>query len=513
VNWSLPRTQHRPPRVLAVAAATAAAFAVVPLFYIAIRASEGGLSGIKTELWRRQTGQLLVRSLTLAGAVTISCALIGTSCAWIVARSDLPGRRFLAVALAAPLSIPTYVAAYTWLSISGISGFTGSFLVLTTCCYPYVYLPVLSAFTGIDARQEEVARSLGANRRAVFRRVTLPLLRSSITSGSLLVALYVLSDFGAVSLMRFDVFTTSIFLSYRGSFDRTPAAILGCLLAVATIAIVALEARSRRESGPRTARGAARQPNPSPLGRWSMAAWGLMALVVVTSLAVPLVTLAKWALDSPDAGVSFVDLRNAIVDTLGVSLGGALFTTLLALPVGLLAARYRTRFVRVVESASYLGHALPGLVIALALVFFGVRVATPIYQRLPMLIIGYAVLFLPLAVGSARTSIAQAPVAFDEVARSLGNRPPSVIRRVLMPITAPGIGAGAALVFLACVKELPATLLLRPTGLETLASRLWTETAVADYGRAAPYAIAIVLVASIPTFLLTTLSTRPVDRR
>jgi iron(III) transport system permease protein len=499
--------------VLAFAAATAAAFAVVPLVYIVIRASEGGFDAIRSELWRRQTAQLLGRSLTLAVTVTAASAVIGTTCAWIVARSNLRGRRYLAVALAAPLSIPTYVAAYTWLSTAGFSGFTGSFIVLTTCCYPYVYLPVLSAFTGIDSRQEEVARSLGANQFEVFRRVTLPLLRSSITSGSLLVALYVLSDFGAVSLMRYDVFTTSIFLSYRGSFDRTPAAILGCLLAVATVAIVAIEARARREAGSRTARGAARQPSPTILGRWSLPAGLVLAFVIITSLGVPLLTLTRWALDSPDAGVSFVDLRTAMFDTLGVSLAGALFTTLLALPVGLLAARYRNRFVRIVESACYLGHALPGLVIALALVFFGVRVATPIYQRLPMLIIGYAVLFLPLAVGSARTSIAQAPVAFDEVARSLGNRPPSVIRRVVLPITAPGIGAGAALVFLACVKELPATLLLRPTGLDTLASRLWTETSVADYGRAAPYAIAIVLVASMPTFVLTTLSTRSVDRK
>ena len=499
-------TRTGAPLALLVPAVAAAGIALIPLVYIVVRASEAGLDGVRREIVSTRTLHLLSRSLTLAVSVTLASAVIGTSCAFLVTRTDVRGRAVLAVAFAAPLAIPTYVAAYTWLAATGVSGFRGSFLVLTTCCYPYVYLPVRAAISGLDARQQEVARSLGVGALSTLWRVTLPQLRSAIGSGSLLVALYVLSDFGAVSLMRHDVFTTSIFLSYQGSFDRTPAAILGCLLVSVTGLLVWTEARVRREGVDRSAKGAASRAPKIKLGRWSLPGWVFAGSVVGLSLGVPMVTLASWLADSPANPVSFDSLRSTVWSTIGVSMLGAVFTISLAIPVAVLVSRYRSRLARGIEAASYIGHALPGVVIALSLVFFGVRFATPIYQRLPLLIGGYGVLFLPLAVASVRSSLANAPIALDDVGRSLGVNPTAIVRRVLLPIAAPGVGAGAALAFLTCIKELPATLLLRPNGLETLATRLWTETSVADYGRAAPYAIAIVAVASVPTLLLTSLS-------
>ncbi|HSK26878.1 MAG TPA: ABC transporter permease subunit, partial [Jiangellales bacterium] len=196
----------------------------------------------------------------------------------------------------------------------------------------------------------------------------------------------------------------------------------------------------------------------------------------------------------------------AATSTVSVSALGALLTVALAVPVGVLAVRYRGRLVSGIEQASYAGHALPGIVVALALVFFAVRYAFPVYQRTPVLVLAYAVLFLPAAVGAVRASVALSPPALEEVARSLGRTPLQALREVTMRVAAPGVAAGAVLVFLTCMKELPATLLLRPTGMDTLATELWSRTTVGAYAAAAPYAALLVLLAAVPTFLLTTRS-------
>jgi iron(III) transport system permease protein len=185
-----------------------------------------------------------------------------------------------------------------------------------------------------------------------------------------------------------------------------------------------------------------------------------------------------------------------------VSLLGALVTTALAIPVGVIAARHRGRLPRLVEQATYAGHALPGIVVALAMVFLAVRYLPVIYQRTPLLIAAYAVLFLPAAMGAVRASVVQSPVVLEDVARSLGRGPVGVLRDVTLPLAAPGILAGAVLVFLTCMKELPATLLLRPTETQTLATELWTRTDVGQYAAAAPYAALLIALAAVPTLFV-----------
>jgi iron(III) transport system permease protein len=155
-----------------------------------------------------------------------------------------------------------------------------------------------------------------------------------------------------------------------------------------------------------------------------------------------------------------------------------------------------------VEAATFAGHALPGIVVALSLVFFGVRLVPALYQEVPLLVLAYVVLFLPAAVAAVRSSVALSPPRLEEVARSLGQRPVDVLRRVTVPLAAPGVAAGAALVMLTAMKELPATLLLRPTGVDTLATQLWTQTGNAAFAAAAPYAALLVLLAAVPTALL-----------
>nr|BFE50079.1 hypothetical protein GCM10017745_35060 [Saccharothrix mutabilis subsp. capreolus] len=278
---------------------------------------------------------------------------------------------------------------------------------------------------------EEVARSLGRGRLWTFLSVTLRQVRPAATAGGLLVALYVLSDFGAVSLMRYEAFTLGIYTSYRATFDRTPAAVLGCVLVVLAIALTIGERRARGAVATREHRAAIMVP----LGRIKVPAFvGLLGLVAV-SLGTPVFSLGWWL--AAGRSVFSGDLAATTVNTISVSALGALLTIVLALPVGVLAARHRGPLVRGVELASFAGHALPGITVGLALVFFGIRFAPGLYQTTPMLAFAYAVLFLPLAVGAVRTAVAHAPPVLEDVARSLGKGRAETRLRVTVPLAAP----------------------------------------------------------------------------
>ena len=499
-----PARRQRVPPVLLLPACLAAAVALLPLTYLAVRATERGLGTLAEVLLRERTALLVLRSLALAGAVTVICLVLGISLAGLVVRTRLPGRRAWSVLVALPLAVPSYVAAFAWLSLfPRFGGFLGSTLVLSLVCFPYVYLPVAAALERIDPAHEEVSRSLGLGPVRTFLAVTVRQVRPAAAGGGLLVALYVLSDFGAVAILRYDVFTRVIYTSYRSSFDPTPAAILGCLLVAITVLIVWGENRSRGRAGyARLGSGAARGRPRVSLGAWRLPALAWCVLVSALALGVPLVAMAYWLTRGSSAGVDAAEIGAAAGATLGVSGLGALAAVALALPVGVIAARYRGRTPRLLEQAAYAGHALPGIVVALSLVFLAVRYARPVYQEVPVLVVAYAVLFLPAAVAAVRASVAQSPPALEEVARSLGRTPAAVLRTVTVPLAGPGVAAGAALVFLTCMKELPATLLLRPTGMETLATELWNRTEIGAYAGAAPYAAALMLLAALPTFLL-----------
>ncbi|HVE99597.1 MAG TPA: iron ABC transporter permease [Mycobacteriales bacterium] len=456
-------------------------------------------------LLRQRTAALLARSVLLAVTVTAAAVVLGVTLAWLTVRSRLPAAGAWGVAAALPLAIPTYVAGLAYISrFPGLAGFPGAWLVLTLYSYPYVFLPVAAALRRVDPATEEVSRSLGSSGWETFSRITLRQVRPAVAAGGLLVALYVFSDFGAVSLMRYDAFTRVIYQSYQSSFDRTPAAVLGCLLVAVTVVIVVAEGRTRGRAGyARSGQGAARRAPTADLGGWRWPALAFVSAVTALTLGVPGVTLAVWVARGVSEGAPLAGTAAAALGSLTVSVLGAIVTTLAAVPVALLAARHRTPLARGVERASYAGHALPGLVIALSLVFFATRYAGALYQRVPLLVFAYFVLFLPLAVGAVHASALQAPPVLEDVARSLGRSPLAVLRTITAPLTAPGIAAGAALVFLTCLKELPATLLLRPTGLPTLSVRVWEETGAGEYAAAAPAAALLVVVAAIPTWLLT----------
>ncbi|WP_442812043.1 ABC transporter permease [Streptomyces sp. NBC_01803] len=498
------RSGARTPALLAVPAAVTALFALLPMVYLAVRALEHGPGHAWDIVAADRTAQLLVRSLNLAGTVVCGSLLLGVSLAWLTERTALPAPRLWSVVATLPLAVPSYVMAFSWLSaFPDLAGFRGAAIALTLSCFPYVYLPVAAVLRGIDPAQEEAARSLGHNALSVFLRVTLPQLRPAAAGGALLVALYVVSDYGAVSLMRYDTFTRAIHTSYRGSFDRTPAAALSCVLVLITVLLVLAERRTRgRTRLDRPGRGTARPAERLPLGRLRLPAVGWCALVAAIAVAFPVGTLAYWIARGNSGTWQPGELIGTAWTTIGLAAAGAALTVLLALPVGVIAARHRTRTAHLLEQASFAGHALPGITVALAMVFLSVRYAYPLYQQWPLLVMAYAVLFLPLAVTAVRAAVAQAAPELEDMARSLGRGPLGALRDVTLPLAAPGVAAGAALTFVVIMKELPATLLLRPTGADTLATRLWTHTGVAAYAAAAPYALLLILIAAVPAYLL-----------
>jgi iron(III) transport system permease protein len=513
-NESMPRAVRLP--ALLVAAAM-----LVPVGYLLVVASTLSPARILALLSAPGTFAIIGRSIGLATTVTVASVIIAVPIAWLTERTDLPARRTLAIASALPLVIPTYVGAFALVSTLGPGGlvvvltgwtppspygFRGAALALTLFSYPYVLLTVRGAIRGLDPALEEAARTLGERPLRTFTRVVLPQLRASIAAGGLLTALYVLSDFGAVSMLRTQTFTRAIFLQYRTAFDRAPAAVLGLLLVLLTVTVLALESRAggRSRAGGATdaARAARRGPVGTapavPLGRWRWPAAAGIVLLLTVALVVPIGVVVWWLVRGLAAGQAVDAALAPLLRTLGVAAAGAAAVTLAAFPVALWSARGTSRASRLVERVSYLGYALPGIVVAFALVYVGIRTLPALYQTVWMLLLAYVLLFLPQAAGALRTSLVQVEQDVDAAARTLGARPGEVVRRVLAPLARGGAVAGATLVFLTIVKELPATLLLAPTGFDTLATRVWSATEEAFYTRAALPALLLVVAGSVP---------------
>ncbi|MFD4636964.1 ABC transporter permease [Lentzea sp. NPDC058436] len=489
---------------MAWSAIAAVAVALIPLAYLVIRTAEAGWDRIASELFTPRVAELALRSLALAGVVTAACLILGTATAVAVVRTDLPFRRMFAVLAALPLAVPSYVAAFAWTStVDGFEGFGAAALVLTLGSYPYVFLPVAAALRTADTAQEEVARSLGLSPWRTFFTVTVRQIRPSIAGGALLVALYVLSDFGAVAVLRADTFTRAIFVAFDLGFDRTGALVLSCVLLVLTLLILTAETTTRRRGARYSALGGARRlPDKLSLGAWNLPT--ALALLAVAALALGVVaaSLGMRMASGVSKPGAWTEIAAAATSSLMLSSAGVALTVLLALPLGLFAARSTSFAAIALERLGYLTHALPGLVVGLSVVFLGINVVQPLYQTSWLLALAYAALYLPLAMASVAGAAAHAPPVLEEVARSLGRSPVRVLLTVTLPLILPGIGAGTALVFLNAMKELPATLLLRPTGVDTLATELWTHTAVAAYAAATPYAALLVVLSAVPAYAL-----------
>ncbi|MQT87193.1 ABC transporter permease subunit [Pseudomonas sp. FSL R10-2964] len=479
---------------------------LLPLLYVGTKAWQAGWSEALHLLWRPYVFGLMRNTLLLMVGVTLTCALVGLSLAWLLERSNLAGRRLWGVVLCLPFAVPAFVSSFTWVSLSAsFEGLGGAILVMSLSKYPLIFLPVAATLRNLDPALEESARTLGQNRWGVFFKITLPLLWPSLLAGSLLIALHMLVEFGALSIIGLQTFTTAIYQQFELEFSNANAAMLSAVLLVMCLSLLWLELKVRGKSRHiRIGQGAARHAEQVNLGKWSLPGQLYCLALAVIGSGIPLGMLAYWLIKGSSAAFPLAEIGEALFSSLSLALGGAALCLVLAVPVGLLVVRYKGPLAIWAERLPYLLHALPGLVIALALVYFALHYVPALYQTSALLLIAYALLFLPLAQAPIRTALNKAAPQLEEAARTLGATSFTAFCRVTLPIIFPALGAAFALVFLDAMKELTATLLLSPTGLNTLATQVWSHTSNIEFAAAAPYAALLILVSGLPVYLLTT---------
>ena len=494
-----------PPAWLLLGGLLPSLLVVMPVGYVAVRAWQAGPSGLVASLARPYTLGLLVNTLTLAAAVTLCAGAAGLLAAWCTERCDLRGRRGWRLLAAMPLAMPAYVSSFAWASLGpAFQDMGGAILILTLYSVPLVYLPVCAALRSLDPALEDVARSLGHTRARTFRRVVLPQLAPALAASGLLVATHMLAEFGALSFLRVETFTTAIYDQYTGQFDNRTAALLSGVLMLLALPLALGEAglRGRRRVS-RGGRGAAAVAAPLRLGRLQVPAQLFLATLVMLGVGVPLATLALWVIEGASTGHGLMTVGPALLGSLRYALPGAALTTLLAIPLVAATMLSRGRLAMLADRLPYLVHGLPGIVVALAAVAIAIGVVPGLYQTVLLVMLVYAVLTLPLAQSSIRASAALVPPDLHDVARSLGKRPLRAFVLAVLPNLAPGIGAALALASLNLMRELTATLLLAPAGAVTLATEFWNYTADREYGAAAPFAATLVLVCGIPVYIFT----------
>jgi iron(III) transport system permease protein len=507
---------------LQLTALASAALIVLPLGYVTILALLADFA-VWHRLWTTRVPELLWNTVSLAGVVALLTLVLGVSTAWMVTRFEFPGRRLWEVGLVLPLAMPTYVLAYVYNYLLGFGGpveqlwqmiagpqarivspqsFWGVTLVMALDTFPFVYLLTRSALLSFNVSFEEVARTCGASplRRMLF--VTLPLLRPSIVAGVALVILYVVSDFGAVSLLRYQTLTYAVFQQMTGRSDNQAASILSILLVILALLFLLTERWFRRKSRFYQTTGRFRTPQRVRCG-WANSAALTTCLATVIGLAfgIPAYLLVTWSL-SPEA-LAILDVRffgfvwnSVLLSTLAATAG-----VFVGLPLASLASRKPTWLNIGCLQAAYAGYVLPGPVAALAVLVLFLNVLPLLYGTVIVLIVAYVLHFLPAGLQSLEPSIQQITPNLEEASRTLGSTVQDTWRRVTLPLIRNGVIVAWVLIFLQTMKELPATLLLRPVGFDTLAIRVWLEASEEYYQLAAPSALLIVFV-GLPALVL-----------
>jgi iron(III) transport system permease protein len=500
------RRRRRFPWMLGAASVLVVAALLSPLALIIIQAVQAGWDQVWTVLDREFVATLLWNTIRLAFVVTLLSAVIGTAMAWLTERTALPGRRVWAILLIVPIVVPDFVLSWTWSSIfTAVQGFTGAALVMTLHLYPLVYLPMAAAFRAADPGQEEAARILGLSRWAVWLKISVRQARSTLLGGCLLACLSLMAYYGAFEDLHYQTFTTAIFGELRTQFAPGAAASLSLVLVALSVLVLGGEGAFRergrvQRAGPMAQRAQA----PVPLGRFRLPALGGVVLLVGFALGFPVAVVCYWWAVGPASALpAAVSLGSAAGYTILYSAGGALAAMVLALPVSLLAVRHQRRWSSALERSTFVIQAIPGVVVGLALVFVASRYLGLLYQSPQLLVAAYTLMFFPLALVAVSSSVVRASPRLEEAGRSLGRGPLGVRLTVTLPLLAPGLAAAFCFVFLSAATELTATLLLVPTGVQTLASQFWAyaEQGV-SFGAAAPYAAAMMVMSAVPAYLL-----------
>lgn len=494
------------PWLLAPASVIIVALLLSPLVLIVIQAVQTGWSQLWPVLDRPFVGTLLWNTVRLAVVVTALSAVIGTAAAWLTERTTLPGRQVWRVLLIVPLVVPDFVLSWAWSSVfPSVEGFFGATLVMVLHLYPLVYLPMSAAFRAADPGQEEAARSLGLSRLAVWLRISVRQARSVLLGGCLLVCLSLMAYYGAFEDLHYQTFTTAIFGELQTQFNPAGASALSLVLVILSILVLGGETTFRERGRlQRPGAMAQRAQQPIPLGKARVPALAGIVLLVGLALGFPVAIVIYWmSIGASSTLPAAVSLSSAVGYTALYSALGALVATVLALPVSLLAVRHQRRWSTALERSTFITQAIPGVVIGLALVFLASRYLGFLYQSPELLVVSYMLMFFPLGLVAVTSSVLRASPRLEEAGRALGRRPWHVRLTVTLPLLAPGLAAAFCFVFLSAATELTATLLLVPTGVQTLATQFWAyaEQGV-SFGAAAPYAAAMILMSAVPAYLL-----------
>ncbi|QGX60301.1 ABC transporter permease [Alteromonas mediterranea] len=449
--------------------------------------------------------RVLGNTVSLVVLTIIGSVLIGVPLAFLTAYVQMPFKRFWLILLAAPLALPSYIGAFAMYFSFGrggeienilgittppISGLWGSALVMSLYTYPFVMMTTRSSLLSLDASLVNAARTLGLSLGASLWRVVLPRVVNSVAAGALLAALYALSDFGTPAIMGFDTFTRVIFVEYN-AFGLSQAAMLSLQLMVIVGLILFIESRISGASE-RPGRHLSLFP-----GRWQRNLMLLATMpIVLLAIVLPLAIFTLWLIREGTGGFELSYAWNSA----HASFIAAVVAVLLAIPVAHAAIAGKAG--RVMERITYFGFGVPGIVMGTALVYVGLKYLPALYQTLSLLVMAYVLRFIPLAVGSVRSTAENIDSGLVKAARVLGASPREAFVRITLPLTLRGMIAGAALVFLEAMRELPATLMLGPTGFETLATYMWRVYEAGYFGRAAVPGLLLVLLSGVGLILM-----------
>lgn len=518
---------RKPPKVVWIIAMLVAAIALIPALYTIIRAVEAiGTTPLPPWPLLRT---LIVNTILLAVLSALLSGIIGVTQALLIERTNLFGRRWWRIVVALPLAIPPYVLSMTTIALmrprgiierwlvenkyvsygdipfSLLFGLPGSTIVLALCLSPYVYLPVAAVLRQGSNHLSEIAQISGASWRYRLRHVTLPLIMPAAGGGMLLVMLYALADFGVPALLRLPTFSTAIYGRFTGQIDRAGAALLSLPLIIATLGLIILEERLAGRGGAQINRSW-RPQLPHALQGWQLPALSVMLIISGAALVGPVSTLIYWSMNVVSASelasrVPFDRLLQIGSGNIAFVAFVATLTTALAITPALLLRRggiVGTLLARISQA----GYALPGVVVALSIVLVVNQASPWLAGGLIPLILAYIIRFLPQAVQSLDVAFEQIAPSLEEAGRSLGQTANNVIRQIVLPLAAPGLQASWALLFLSMLKELPATLLLRPAGFDTLAVRIWMPASDGLYTAAAVPALILLVGALLPLALV-----------
>lgn len=492
---------------------------------------------IWSHLWQTQLPRLIGNTLTLVLGVGVGVTVLGVSLAWLTSLCEFPGRRWLDWALMLPFAIPAYVLAFVFVGLLDFSGpvqtllrewlgsgvrfprvrsTTGVIIVLVLVFYPYVYLLARNAFLAQGKGLTEAARTLGLSPLQAFWRVALPMARPAIGAGLALALMETLADFGAVSVFNFDTFTTAIYKTWYGFYSLGSAAQLACLLLFAVMLVLYGERRARGAVRPTAER--ARSGALYRLSGWrALAASAWCLLVFACAFVIPVLQLVVWCWQRGrfDLDERYLAL---IQHTLYLGVAAALITVTVALLLAFARRMAPTRLMGATVGLANLGYALPGSMLAVAIMlafsmldnglviplstWLGGAGKALLLGSLGALLLAYLIRFLAVAYGPLENSLARIRPSLPQASRSLGVAGVPLFLRVYLPLLMPGALSAALLVFVDVLKEMPATLLMRPFGWDTLAVRIFEMTSEGEWARAALPALTLVLVGLVPVIVL-----------